>query len=178
MNMYSRNFSLYGHSVAQILITKDAVENEVARNNARGTIAKLLDMGCMPIVNENDTVSFEGIRLGGNDTLAAYISILADADLLINMSDIDGLYTADPRKDENARLIPYVERISDEIMALGGGAGSERGTGGMATKLEAAVLVSVNETPVIILNGCDPRILYDVQKGDFVGTFIENKKNV
>ena len=130
---------------------------------------------CIPIVNENDSVSSEEIReeanYGANDTLSAYVAILAGADLLVNLSDIDGLYDSDPKENPNARLISRVDRIDDRIMALAGGAGTERGTGGMLTKLRAARLATNAGIPMCIVNGSNPAVLYDIIDGKEPGTF-------
>ena len=128
-------------------------------------------MGCIPIVNENDSVSTEGINFGGNDTLSAYVALVCHADLLINLSDIDGLYDSDPRKNPNAKLIERVESVDEGVLAMAGGAGTERGTGGMATKLLAARIVLERGIPMYILNGKDPTILYELLDGRHVGTY-------
>ena len=139
-------------------------------------IKRLLNAVSAPIVNENDSVSCDGIRFGGNDTLSAYVAIACDADIIINLSDIDGLYTADPRKDKSATFIDRVDAINDEVIAYAGGAGSERGTGGMLTKIMAAKIATENGIPMIILNGENPRILYDILDGKHVGTYFAKKK--
>lgn len=171
IDMYDKLFSSYGHKVAQILLTKDVIDNELRRNNAQNTFKVLLNMGCIPIVNENDTVSSEQISIGSNDTLSAIVAVLTDADLLINMSDIDGLYSENPRKNPNATFIEYVETIDDAVKAFAGGAGTERGTGGMIAKLEAAKTVNEYGIPMLIVNGYRPKILYDIFEGDFKGTY-------
>ena len=172
MNMYDRLFSEYGYTVAQILITKDVIDLPFRRDNAINTFSTLIENRCIPIVNENDSVSFEGLKFGGNDTLSAYVALLTNADLLINMSDIDGLYDSDPRKNPSAKLIPTVTEISDDIRLAAGGAG-ERGTGGMLAKLEAAELVGTKHIQMIILNGANPEILYSVFEDKFLGTVFE-----
>ncbi len=176
MKLYSRFFSDYGHTVAQILLTKDVIDNPARRAAAEDTFRTLLEMGCVPIVNENDSVSTEGINFGGNDTLSAYVALVCHADLLINLSDIDGLYDKDPRHFEDARLISRVDGIDDGVLAMAGGAGTERGTGGMATKLKAAKIVVDEGIPMFILNGKDPGILYDLMDGQKVGTYFSAKK--
>ena len=135
-----------------------------------------MTMGCVPIVNENDSVSCDGIRFGGNDTLSAYVGIACDADFIINMSDIDGLYNKDPRKFDDAMLIDRVEEINDEIRAYAGGAGSNRGTGGMATKIEAARIATDSGIPMLIINGENPYKLYDILDGKHIGTYFASKK--
>ena len=168
MKIYENFFANYSHTIAQILMTKDVVDDEHRLS--------LLKMNCIPIVNENDSVSCDGIRFGGNDTLSAYVAIACDADIIINLSDIDGLYNADPRKNPNATLISRVDEITDEVIAYAGGAGTERGTGGMLTKIKAAKIATENGIPMIILNGENPRILYDILDGKHVGTYFAKKK--
>lgn len=170
MYTYDKYFSEYGHTIAQILLTGSDLQNEQRNTNFCNTINRLLEMGALPIINENDTVATEEIAVGDNDTLAAIVAVETKADRLILLSDIDGLYTADPRKDKNAKLIPEVTKITDEIEALGGDAGSALGTGGMHTKLNAAKLCTENGTDMIIINGADPKILYDIADGKKIGT--------
>ncbi|MBE6689695.1 MAG: glutamate 5-kinase [Ruminococcaceae bacterium] len=171
MKLYSRLFSDYGHTVAQILLTKDVIDQPDRRAAAEDTFSTLLGLGCIPIVNENDSVSTEGLNFGGNDTLSAYVALVCHADLLINLSDIDGLYDKDPRKFADARLIPEVSAIDDSVLAMAGGAGTARGTGGMATKLLAAKIVLDQGIPMFILNGQDPTVLYEILDGNRVGTY-------
>ncbi|MBQ8717615.1 MAG: glutamate 5-kinase [Clostridia bacterium] len=176
MKLYSRFFSDYGHTVAQILLTKDVIDNPVRRAAAEDTFRTLLEMGCVPIVNENDSISTEGLNFGGNDTLAAYVALVCHADLLINLSDIDGLYDKDPRKFSDAKLISRVDGIDDSVLAMAGGAGTARGTGGMATKLQAARIVVDAGIPMFILNGQDPTILYELMDGKQTGTYFATKQ--
>ena len=176
MRLYERLFGTYGHTVGQILVTKDAVDDENRLALAKSTFGRLIGFGCIPIVNENDSVSYEGIKFGGNDTLSAYVATICDADLLINLSDIDGLYDSDPRKNKNARLIDTVTEINDEILAYAGGVGTTRGTGGMITKLKAAKIATDAGIPMMILNGRDPRILYNIIDGQHVGTYFVAKE--
>lgn len=171
MTVYEHFFSMFGHPVAQILLTKDIMENKTARKNAENTFNTLLEMGCIPVVNENDSVSFEEIEFGDNDTLSAYISVLCSADCLIILSDIDGLYDSDPHKNSDAKLIRTVAKIDEHIMAYAGGAGSNRGTGGLITKLHAAQIVTENGIPMFIVNGSNPEILYDLFEGKHKGTY-------
>ncbi len=178
MKLYERLFSDYGYPVAQILMTRDVMEDDERRHNAESTFAELLKLGCVPIVNENDSVSSEGINFGGNDTLSAYVAITARADLLVNLSDVDGLFDADPRKNANARLISVVPEISEEVLALAGGAGTARGTGGMQAKLKAARMVTEEGIPMIIANGKNPSILYDMIEGKGVGTYFASRERV
>ena len=175
MKLYSRFFSDYGHTVAQILLTKDVIDQPDRREAAEDTFRTLLEMGCIPIVNENDSVSTEGINFGGNDTLSAYVALVCHADLLINLSDIDGLYDSDPRKNPDAKLIERVDGVDERVLAMAGGAGTERGTGGMATKLQAARIVLEKGIPMYILNGKDPTVLYELLDGHHVGTYFAAK---
>ena len=176
MYIYDKQFSAYNHTVAQILLTAPDLKNEDRHEKFKNTMSKLLELGALPIINENDTVATEEIVFGDNDTLAALVAESVCADLLILLSDIDGLYTADPRSDKNARLIPEVRELTDEIMSLGGGAGSCLGTGGMVTKLRAARIATDAGCDMIIANGADPSVLYDIAEGKSVGTrFYSNK---
>ena len=176
MYIYDKQFSAYNHTVAQILLTAPDLKNEDRHEKFKNTMSKLLELGAIPIINENDTVATEEIVFGDNDTLAALVAESVRADLLILLSDIDGLYTADPHSDENARLIPEVRELTEEIMSLGGGAGSSLGTGGMETKLRAAKIATEAGCDMIIANGADPKILYDITEGKSVGTrFYSNK---
>lgn len=176
MKIYENFFANYSHTVAQILMTKDVVDDAHRLSLVKNTFNTLLKMNCIPIVNENDSVSCDGIRFGGNDTLSAYVAIACDADIIINLSDIDGLYDSDPRKNPSATLISRVDEITDEVVSYAGGAGSERGTGGMLTKINAAKIATENGIPMIILNGENPRILYDILDGKHVGTYFAKKK--
>lgn len=176
MKIYENFFANYSHTVAQILMTKDVVDDAHRLALVKNTFNTLLKMGCVPIVNENDSVSCDGIRFGGNDTLSAYVAIACDADIIINLSDIDGLYDSDPRKNKDAKLISRVDEITEEVVSYAGGAGSERGTGGMLTKINAAKIATENGIPMIILNGENPRILYDILDGKHVGTYFAKKK--
>lgn len=170
MYIYDREFSNYNHTVAQILLTSPDLESEERHEKFRNTLGRLLELGVLPIINENDTVSTEEIEFGDNDTLAAMVAESANADLLVLLSDIDGLYTGDPRKDKNARLIPEVHEITPEIEALSGGAGSEHGTGGMVTKIRAARIAMESGCDMIIANGKDPKVLYKLLDSESFGT--------
>ena len=179
MYTYDKLFSEYNHTVAQILLTGSDVRDEQRRQNFTNTVNKLLEFGALPIINENDTVATDEIVIGDNDTLAAIVATHIKADLLVLLSDIDGLYTNNPRTDKNARLIPVVTELTPEIMASAGGKGSEIGTGGMLTKLTAAESVMNNGCDMIIANGSDPNVLYDILDGKNIGTrFIGRKKPV
>lgn len=171
MQVYEQFFGTYGHTVAQILMTKDVIDSPTRRENAENTFRELLKLRCVPIVNENDSVSSEEIKFGGNDTLSAYVALVSHADILINMSDIDGLFDCDPRANPKARLIDRVDVIDDTVISYAGGAGSDRGTGGMITKIKAAQVVTEAGIPMLIVNGKNPEILYDIFDGKHVGTY-------
>ncbi len=167
MNLYNRNMLPYGHTIAQILLTKDVVDNDERRHNAENVFRLLLEKRCIPIVNENDSVSSEGVKFGDNDTLSAYVADLAKAELLIILSDVDGLYDGNPQENPDAHLIPVVSDIS-AVKPAAAGAGTERGTGGMLAKLEAASHVSQIGIPMIVANGADPSILYRLLENEEV----------
>lgn len=171
MYVYDKLFSEYNHVVAQILITGDDVQNESRYRNFSNTIHRLLEMHTLPIINENDTISVEEIQIGDNDTLGAIVAKTVEADLLVILTDTDGLYTADPRVDATAALIPEVTKITPELMSLGGGSGTKQGTGGMSTKLSAAKIATEAGVETVILNGQRPEALYQVAGGcDYIGT--------
>lgn len=170
MYIYDKEFSEYGHIIAQILLTGSDLKDENRNQNFCNTLNRLLELGVMPVINENDTVSTEEISVGDNDTLAAIVAVEARADLLVLLSDIKGLYTADPHEDPNAELISCVQEITDEIIALGGGAGSSLGTGGMHTKLRAASTCMNQGINMVITDGNDPEALYSIAEGESVGT--------
>ena len=170
MYTYDKLFSEYNHTVAQILLTGSDFRREDRHQNFTNTMMRLLELDVLPIINENDTVATDEISVGDNDTLSALVAESVRADLLVLMSDIDGLYTADPHKDPTASLIPEIKELTAEIMALGGDAGSSLGTGGMRTKLNAAEICTKSGTDMIITNGQNPRILYDIADGKSVGT--------
>ena len=174
MNIYNRFFSSYGVNIAQILLTRDVVESELRRKEAEETFSVLIKMGCVPIVNENDTVSSDELNFSGNDILSAYVSKLCGADLVINFSDQDGLYDKNPSEHKDAKLIHLVTELTPEVLAYAGGAGSLRGTGGFVTKLQAAQLLTRDNTPMVIANAKDPEILYDILDGIIAGTIIIN----
>ena len=170
MYTYDKLFGEYNHTVAQILLTGEDVENEKRRTNFHNTMFRLLELGALPIINENDTVATDEIVIGDNDTLAAIVASEISADLLVLLSDIDGLYTKDPHKYSDASLIPVVEKLTPEILALAEGKGSELGTGGMKTKLRAAQIATKAGMDMIIANGADPMILYKISDGEAFGT--------
>ena len=170
MYTYDKLFSQYNHTVAQILLTGEDVDQADRKQNFENTMARLLELGALPVINENDSIATDEIKVGDNDTLGAIVACAVEADLLVLLSDIEGLYTADPRKDPDARLIPVVEAVTPEIEALAGEKGSELAVGGMATKLRAAKLVTAAGCDMIITNGEHPERLYDIAEGNPVGT--------
>ncbi len=176
MYIYDKLFSEYHHTVAQVLLTGSDVEDPQRRRNFQNTMFRLLEMGALPVINENDTVATAEIAVGDNDTLGAMVAVSVGADLLALMSDIDGLYTADPRKDPAAERIAAVEELTPEILALAGDAGSALGTGGMVTKLRAAGMCMAAGCDMVIMNGARPGDLYRLAAGEPVGTRFYGKK--
>ena len=170
MYTYDKLFSEYNHTVAQLLITGEDVENDTRHQNFSNTLNRLLELGAIPIINENDTVATHEIVIGDNDTLAAIVAQSIGADMLILLSDIDGLYTADPHTHPDAKLIPYIETIDGSVRALAGVSASSQGTGGMVTKLRAAEICTASGCDKIIANGSNPANLYDILDGKSVGT--------
>ena len=175
MYLYDRFFGGYGQSIAQILLNADDIRQEEKRENLVRTFGALLEMGVVPIVNENDSVSYTEIEsedrlFGDNDRLSAVVAVLCRAGRLAILSDIDGLFDKDPRLFPDARLIRQVDHIDDALLAAAGGAGSRRGTGGMKTKLQAARLAAAQGIDTVILNGRRPDLLYDVVAGKPAGT--------
>ena len=175
MYIYDKEFSTYNHTTAQILLTAPDLECEDRHGKFVATMEKLLEYGALPIINENDTVATEEIEFGDNDTLAARVARSVSADLLVLLSDIDGLYDKDPRKNPDARLIPEVYEISPEIEASSGGAGSALGTGGMVTKIRAAKIATESGCDMIIANGAYPELLYKLIDGERFGTRFYSK---
>ena len=178
MYTYDRLFTAYNHNVAQVLLTGVDVEDAGRRQNVENTLNRLLELGALPIINENDTVATDEITsIGDNDTLAAIVACCAKADLLVLLSDIDGLYTANPHTHAEAKLIPQVDQITPEVLALADGAGSALGTGGMSTKLRAARMVTADGADMVIANGSHPELLYDIAEGKEAGTrFLAHKQ--
>lgn len=170
MYVYDKLFSEYHHTVAQLLITADNLSNETRHANFTNTLNRLLELGAVPVINENDTVATDEIVIGDNDTLAAMVAESVEADLLVLLSDIDGLYTADPHADPTAKLLPVVHRVDDGIRALAGVSSTDQGTGGMVTKLRAAEICLNCGCEMVIANGAEPRLLYDIVEGKPVGT--------
>ena len=174
MYTYDKLFSEYNHTVAQILLTADDIQDSRRSCYVHDTLERLLDWGVLPIVNENDAVAIDEIgihtTIGENDSLSAIVAKLVDADLLVLLSDINGLYTEDPRINADAKLIPVVEEITPEILALAGGTGTALGSGGMATKLKAAQIATEAGIDMVIANGEDPEKLYCLLEGKNIGT--------
>jgi glutamate 5-kinase len=177
MYTYDRLFGEYNHTVGQLLVTREDFDTTPRLINLKNTLYRLLQLGALPVINENDTVSTEEISVGDNDTLGALVAKYTDADLLVVLSDIDGLYTADPHTQPDAVLISTVEEITPQIEALAGGSGSSLGTGGMATKLTAARLATGAGVDMVIANGSHASILYEIVEGGAVGTrFLGHKE--
>ena len=180
MYVYDKLFSEYNHTVAQLPLTADDIKDPRRSVHVHDTLERLLQFGALPIINENDAVATDEIgietTIGENDTLSAIVARLVGADRLILLSDIDGLYTADPHKHADAALIPQVHEITEEILALAGGSGSSLGSGGMATKLRAAVISMDAGIDMIIANGEHPEVLYDIFDGKAVGTLFLGKQ--
>ncbi len=170
LHIYEKIFSEYGQATAQLLLTKADLEHRQRFLNARNTLLTLLRLGVIPIVNENDTVAFEEIKFGDNDTLAALVGTLIDADLVILLTDIDGFYNGDPRKNKNAKRIPVVEMIDEQIEGLAGSVGSKFGSGGMATKITAASIAVNAGIPLMIAHGAEEHIIRRLTCGEDVGT--------
>lgn len=176
MFIYDKFFGEYHQNVAQVLLTADVTARENSRTNVVNTFSELLSMGIIPIVNENDTVAvdeLEGRNFGDNDTLSAIVASLVGADALVILTDIDGLYDKNPKTCPSAKRIPLVRAITDEVRAMAGGAGSSRGTGGMATKIRAAQVAAESHIPTVILAGDDPENLYRVFEGEDIGTVFD-----
>ena len=175
MFMYDKFFSEYGQKIGQLLVTKSDFEQPERRENLSNAFQKLFEYGAIPVVNENDSVATEEIVYGDNDSLSAIVAVLTGADLLVILTDIDGLFDANPHEDPDARLIPVVETITPEIEALCGGAGTSRGTGGMLTKVHAAKTATAAGIPVVVMNGSAPQDLYRVIDGHRIGTLFLGK---
>lgn len=178
MYTYDKLFGEYNHTVAQLLMTASDFQKEKRLRNFINTMERLLDLGVLPIINENDTISVDEIKIGDNDTMGAIVAANCQAELLIILTDIDGLYTADPRENPDARLVPVVKKITPELEAAAGGSGTARGTGGMVTKIKAAKIATQAGMNTVIINGDRPQALYDVVNGNpFTGTtFLADQK--
>ncbi len=176
VSMYDKFFSEYGHSSAQVLLTKFILDVPERYQNTKTTFETMFEYGVIPIVNENDVISTYELEFGDNDTLSAYIAELVGAELLIILSDIDGLYDSNPQENPDAKLISVVESVDESIYSIAGGAGSRRGTGGMITKLKAAEIVNPAGIDMIITNGAHPERIYDIFEGNSVGTLFMGRK--
>ncbi len=173
MYTYDQQFARFNHTVAQVLLTADDIQNETRRQNFRATLFRLLELNVLPIINENDTVAtaeLEGGVIGDNDALSAEVAVSVEAELLVLLTDMPGLFTADPRKEESARLIPVVTEITDEMRNAAGGAGTNLGTGGMSSKLAAAEILYAHGIDMVITGGQNPDCLYEVMAKHPVGT--------
>ncbi|HHV72435.1 MAG TPA: glutamate 5-kinase [Clostridia bacterium] len=177
MQYYEKFFSEYGQIVAQVLLTKEDVIDRKKYLNIRNTLFTLLKYRVVPIINENDTVAVDEIKFGDNDTLSALVASVVEADLLIILSDIDGLFTADPKTDPQAKLIEVVDELTPEIESLAGGVGSWRGSGGMTTKIQAAKIGVNSNVSVVIANGADPTVIEKIIDGQPVGTYFVPKEH-
>ena len=176
MFTYDKLFGEYNQMVAQVLLTADAVKNDHKKENVQNTFSALIEMGIIPVVNENDTVCIDelvGNKIGDNDTLSAIVAVLTNADLLCMLTDIDGLYDGNPRKNPEAKRIPYVRTITDEVRSLAGGAGTSFGTGGMATKIKAADMATKEGITCCVMSGAVPSDLYRLFDGEAMGTIFE-----
>ena len=176
MYTYDKLFSEYHHTVAQLLITGDDTTNDTRRLNFTNTLNRLLELGALPVINENDTVATDEIVIGDNDTLAAIVARSVHADMLILLSDIDGLYTADPHTHPEAKLLHHVARVDDHIREIAGISSSTQGTGGMVTKLHAADICLGCGCKMVIANGNNPGNLYDILEGKTVGTTFSEER--
>lgn len=177
MHMYEKLFSEYGIVVAQVLLTREDIMDRKRFLNARNALSALLQLEALPIINENDTIAVEEIRFGDNDTLSALVASLIDAELLIILSDIDGLYTGDPSKDEGATFIPLVRDINGDIKQLAGGSGSGLGTGGMVTKIQSARIAMNSGFPMVIAHGKTEKVINRIMAGEPVGTLFLQGEN-
>ncbi len=176
MMIYQKLFMEYNQIASQILMTKNTFINGENRINARNTFETLLSLGAIPIVNENDTISTYEIRFGDNDTLSAIVTALVEADLLILLSDIDGLFTDDPNRNPNAEFIEYVDHIDRDLEKMAKGAASDLGTGGMSTKLHAAQIATASGAEMIIANGRDMGVIHRIMGGEPIGTLFKSNR--
>ena len=178
MFLYDKFFGEFGNITGQLLVTKDDFENEERHTNLHNSFMKLFEYGAIPVVNENDSVAVEEIVFGDNDSLSAHVAKIVGADTLIILTDIEGLFSANPREDENAVLIHTVDEITDDILALAGGSGTNRGTGGMITKLHAAQIATEAGINTVVMNGDDPEDIYKLIDGRQIGTLFKAKPEV
>jgi glutamate 5-kinase len=175
MNIYEKMFRDYGQTVGQILLTRMDSYNRKNFMNSRNTLLTLLDMGVIPIINENDAVAIDELKIGDNDTLSAIVASIVDADLLVILSDVDGLYTANPQTDPQAKIISEVTEIDKHIYDISGGAGTSRGTGGMYTKIQAASMAMASGVDMVIASGSQDNILQRICNGEELGTLFKAK---
>lgn len=178
MFLYDKFFGEFGNITGQLLVTKDDFENEERHTNLHNSFMKLFEYGAIPIVNENDSVAVEEIVFGDNDSLSAHVAKIVGADTLIILTDIEGLFSANPREDENAVLIHTIDAITDDILALAGGSGTNRGTGGMITKLHAAQIATESGINTVVMNGDDPEDIYKLIDGRQIGTLFKAQTEV
>lgn len=178
MQIYQNFFMGYNQKVAQILLTRDIFDDKDRKRNAKNTMGALIEMGVIPIVNENDTVSTEELGFSENDGLSALVASLVEAELLVILSDIEGLYAEDPRKNPEARIIKYIETITEDIAGMAGTAGSKLGSGGMSAKINAAKTATGYGIDTIIALGKNPLLLENILAGEEVGTFFEAREEV
>ena len=171
IRLYQKFFDDYNKTVAQVLLTRDGIENSLRRKNARNTLNQLIEMGIIPVVNENDTVITDEIEFGDNDTLSAAVATLIQADLLLILTDTDGVFTADPHIHQSARKVPKVMKASDDLKDIDLEGSSKMGSGGMASKIAAAELCREHNVDVVIADGADPSTIMDVLEGKDLGTF-------
>lgn len=177
INIYGRLFAEYGYTVGQVLLTKDVVDNKVRRENVKNAFCSMLELGVVPIANENDTVSVEELEFGDNDTLSAIVATITDAGVLVILTDIDGLYDSDPRDNDEAMLMRVVKEIDDGVRAMAGGKSTGKfGTGGMQTKIQAAEIVTAKGIHAVVASGERPDVLYDIFDGKIEGTVFVGKK--
>lgn len=178
MMIYQRLFNEYSQVTSQILMTKNTVTKDLTRENAKNCFEELFRLGTVPIVNENDTISTYEMHFGDNDTLSAIVASLTNADLLVLLSDIDGLYTDDPRKNPDATLIERIDRLDEDYLKMAkDSTGSDMGTGGMSTKLKAAQIATASGIDMVIANGGDVGVLHEIMDGEFRGTFFKGNKD-
>jgi len=175
MHIYEKFFAEYGQTIGQLLLTKDNASDAHARENSRNSLQAILDMGAIPVVNENDAVAVDEIKIGDNDNLSAIVGAMTDAEVLIILSDIDGLYDGNPKLDSSARLIDEVTEIDAEIERMAGGAGTKLGTGGMFTKIQAAKLATANGVTMLIVNGATVGNLRRALSGEHIGTIFPRR---
>ena len=176
MFLYDKFFGEYGNITGQLLVTKDDFDDEERHRNLHNSFMKLFEYGAIPVINENDSVAVDEIVFGDNDSLSAHVAKIVDADLLVILTDIDGLFSANPREDENAVLIHCVEEITDETLAIAGGSGTSRGTGGMITKIHAAQIATQAGINTVVMNGSDPEEIYKLLDGRQIGTLFKAKE--